>query len=165
MMRKDTITLGADVGGTDADEIMSPWFMPLRKLLAKHCTGPYSTAIDEFAFVLRIDGNICSWKFEGCDNLRVNRRRRNVTIDIGIPKMRWESNDGMRIGRYLIKCIFDAFIKIIGKIKMLKIDIQDAKLLNDFENVRIMYIEQLSEQISSASSISDIQQDHHNNIV
>ena len=53
---KDTVTLGVQAGDERAGQTTEPHFMSLRKLLASVCTGPYSTEVDEFALILRIDG-------------------------------------------------------------------------------------------------------------
>jgi len=139
-MATDTITLGVQAGDPEAGNTMNSFFMPLRKLLAKHCVGPYSTEIDEFAFVLRIDGKFGYWNFEGCDKLRINRRGRYITIDIGVPESRWRNNDANNIANYLVDCVAQGLKLMIAKLKKSKIDIRDHDLFADFNTVREKYL-------------------------
>ena len=122
-MGKDSVTLGADVVGPKAHEATESSIMLLRKLLAKHCVGHYSKDIDEFAFVLRIDGKVCSWNFKRCERLRLNRRSRYITVDIGVPQKRWGTNDGVGLARYLLDCVAEGLRLMVGKLQRSKLDI------------------------------------------
>ena len=138
-MATDTITLGVQSGSTEASDATRPFFMPLRKLLAKHCVGPYSKDIVEFAPILRIDGDVWAWHFEGCEALKLNRRERYVTIDIGVPEERWRAN-GLALATYLVTTVEEALRQMIDRVKQKGLDLNDAALLADFEQVRTEYM-------------------------
>ncbi|GAA5525735.1 hypothetical protein Maes01_02307 [Microbulbifer aestuariivivens] len=63
--------------------------------------------IDEFCFILRVDGEISQWEFEGCENIDVDLKERYVSIDIGVPKEMWQSQDEDAIRAYLVGCMQD----------------------------------------------------------
>jgi len=145
-MSTDTVTLGADSGGPLASDTMRPFFMPLRKLLAQHCVGPYSTQIDEFAFVLRIDGDVCSFDFEGCDRLELKRRERYITTDIGVPETRWQSQKPRDIATYLCDCLAEGFRLMIDELRKQNIDVDADRLLSDFNTVREQYLAEVKQK-------------------
>lgn len=62
--------LVSQIGGPTAAKVVTPHLYELQQLLSKHCYNKYSTQLDEFAPVLRVDGNISYWEFEGCEKLR-----------------------------------------------------------------------------------------------
>ena len=144
-MATDTITLGVQAGDPDAGNATEPYFMPLRKLLAKCCVGPYSKDIDEFAFVLRIDGRFSHWNFEGCEELAVNRRERYITVDIGVPESRWKNQAGESIAKYLLDCVAEGLRLMVETLQKVKLDIQADKLFVDFEIVRKEYLETVNQ--------------------
>ncbi len=145
-MSTNTITLGAQVGGPMADASTNHVVMPLKKLLARHCVGPYIKEIDEFSFVLRIDGNLDAWNFEGCEKMRINRRHRYITIDIGVPEKRWRTNDKTSLATYLSDCVAEGLKMMVGKLRRSKMSIEDDRLFKDFETARAEYLNTIAQQ-------------------
>ena len=86
------ITLGADVGGSDAYDATNDHVLKLRKSLGERCLGPYSETIREIALVLRIDGAVQAW---GKTGAKVMAMRTNafVTADIFVPAHIWKDQD------------------------------------------------------------------------
>jgi hypothetical protein len=66
---KAIITFGSQMGDTISAEVVQPYLIELRKLLKEYCNNVYATEIDEFAPILRVDGDIWHWEFEGCQKL------------------------------------------------------------------------------------------------
>lgn len=91
------VTLGADVGGEDADAATDQHVRTLRQLLKQECRGRYGSTFDEFAFVLRIDGAVQSWRKSGVDHVRLQRKAKYATADIFVPSEVW--NGPGRSGR------------------------------------------------------------------
>jgi len=144
-MGRDTISLGVQAGDRDADAAMERFYMPLRKLLAERCIGPYCSEVDEFAFVLRIDGTLWYWNFEGCDKLRLSRRDRYVTIDIGMSMERWKSSDQVAIAKYLVDCVESGLRLMVDKLKRSKLDVRDDQLFRDFNVVKQEFLKSISQ--------------------
>ena len=133
------ITLGVQAGDPEVDAALEPFYMPLRKLLAQMCVGPYSTAIDEFAIVLRIDGSIGHWGFEGCRDLRLHKKMRYITVDIGVPKSKWENASPIELKRYLAGCVKDSLALMARKLESARIDIKTSELIECSERVMEQY--------------------------
>jgi len=143
MEAKPTVTLGVQSGDIPSDDATKPHYMALRKLLKELCRGPYSPEVDEFSLVLRIDGDIWHWEQDGCDRLRRSRKRRYITIDIYVPRQRWEGVSGIEIRRFLAACTEEALRKMIDKLQRDKTPVEGAALLRDFALVKEHYLPQL----------------------
>mgnify|MGYP000098926034 FL=1 len=143
MSDKPTVIVGVQTGDVPSDRATDPHIRPLRKLLQAHCQGPYSPDVDEFSLVIRIDGDIYHWEQEGCDRMRRSKKERYITIDIYVPRARWEGVSGIEIRKYLAACVEDAFRRMIGKLQRDKVAVDGDALLRDFATVREQYLSQL----------------------
>lgn len=140
MSKKGYVTFGAQMGDTTSDVVVSPQIMELRRLLDKYCDYPYAEGIDEFAPILRVDGDIWYWEFEGLEKLRLMRQRRYITVDIGMPKSRWQNVSAISIREYLIKNMKLAFEAFVKKLQKEHIQVNDKKLFEDFSKVQEEYL-------------------------
>ena len=140
MYQKAAVTMGAQVGDVPAGIATEPHREALYKLLNKYCRGPYSPDVDEFSLILRIDGEFSYWEQEGCDRMRRSKKGRYITIDIYVPRERWEGVSGINIRRYLAACTEDALRKMIGKLQRDKVPVDGAALLRDFALVKEHYL-------------------------
>lgn len=141
---KDTVTLGVQAGDVASSDATRPHFMLLRKLLAAGCRGPYSPEVKEFALILRIDGDIYCWNKEGCGRMRRSKKDYYITIDIYVPKGRWQGKTPAEIRSYLAEQVEQALSLMIGKLQADKVPIQSQDLLNDWQTVKQKYFEQTS---------------------
>ena len=135
MSDKPTVIVGVQTGDVPSDRATDPHIRPLRKLLQAHCQGPYSPDVDEFSLVIRIDGDIYHWEQEGCDRMRRSKKERYITIDIYVPRARWEGVSGIEIRKYLAACVEDAFRRMIGKLQRDKVAVDGDALLRDFKTI------------------------------
>jgi hypothetical protein len=89
------VSLAYEAGGPDIN--VQPQILRLRKLLEKHCNGPYSDEVKGFALILRIDGSPKQYGAEGVDRMRRRKKEEYITADICIPGRRWKgvSADGV----------------------------------------------------------------------
>jgi len=136
----DTITLGVQAGDPTADAKTKPHYIELRKLLAATCVGPYSPEVDEFAIVLRIDGEFFDFDFEGLEKLRRRKKDRYITVDIGVPERRWKEVTAADLRRYLADQVGDALQAFVERLKKDKVAIEDAALRADYQRVRDQYL-------------------------
>jgi hypothetical protein len=113
------IIIPAQIGDSNANSSVEPHLISLRKLLDQYCNGPYAENIDEFAPILRIDGySTWRWEFEGLQKLRLMKKKRYITVDIGMPISRWENVPPKLIKQYLIdnlKLALEAFVNKLKK--------------------------------------------------
>jgi len=142
MTDKPTVIVGVQAGDVPSDRATDPHIRPMRQLLQAHCRGPYSPDVDEFSLVIRIDGDIDHWEQEGCDRMRRSKKERYITIDIYVPRARWEGVSGIEIRQYLAACVEDAFRRMIGKLQHDKVSVDGDALLRDFATVKEQYLAQ-----------------------
>ncbi|MHB1457197.1 MAG: hypothetical protein ACYC0V_09815 [Armatimonadota bacterium] len=135
------ITFGADIGDEDAANAVSPHLIVLRKLLKLHCNKKYAPELNEFAPIARIDGEFGHWEFEGTQKLRLSKKHRYITVDIGMPKSRWQGVSPIEIRRYLIENFKQALHLFVGKLRKEKYEVDDVRLFEDFEKMEKEYLE------------------------
>ena len=138
---KAYITFASQMGDQNAANIVQPHLIELRKLLKKYCNEPYSPDIQEFAPIAIIDGDIWYWNFEGCQKLRFNKKERYLTLDIGMPKNRWDGVEEASIRRYLLDNLKEGLNQIVKRLKKDKIQVDDKKLFSDFEKGEKEYMD------------------------
>lgn len=129
------ITFGADIGDASAGKAVSPHLFELRKLIYRFCDKIYCEEIDEIAPILRVDGDLAYWEFEGCEKLRLSKKHRYITIDIGMPRSRWEGNNAKDIRNYLFDNLKEALELMVKRLKKEKFKVDDNELWTDFAKV------------------------------
>jgi hypothetical protein len=132
---KSYITFPAQMGDEKSAAVVGPHLVELRKLLDKYCVGPYTSAVDEFAPIVRVDGDIAYWQFEGCQKLRWSKKGRYITIDIGVPRSRWEGVPPIELKKYLIQNLKDAIKLMVNRLKKEKADVDEKRLFSDLAKV------------------------------
>ncbi len=136
------VTIGAQMGDKLASNAVTPHFMYLKRLFKECCKRTiYSDDVQEFALVLRVDGSIWHWNQEGCDRMRRSKKERYITIDIYVPRSRWEGVSGLEIRTYLATCVEDAFRRMIAKLQKDKVAVDGDGLLRDFAKVKERYLQ------------------------
>jgi hypothetical protein len=138
--KKPYITFCAQMGDSLANTIVAPHLVALRKLLEKYCNKHYADNIDEFAPILRVDGEIGYWEFEGLQKLRLMKKLKYITVDIGMPRPKWQQASFLEIRKYLfenLKLALEAFVK---KLKMENILVDDMRLFEDLSKVATEYL-------------------------
>jgi hypothetical protein len=141
--KQSYITLGAQIGSGQASEAVSKHLIVLRRLLDEEYTGPYAEGIEEFAPVLRVDGDIGDtwyWNFEGLQRLRLMKKFKYITVDIGVPRRRWENASAMQIRTYLIDNLRLALQAFVSRLKKEKIPVDGLRLFEDFKKVEERYL-------------------------
>ena len=130
-MTTETVTLGVQAGDVASSDATQAHSFLLRRLLSAYCVGPYSDEIEEFALVLRISGDICAFEGEGCQRLRISRKRGYVTIDIVMPRSRWERRGASDIKEFLAHFTQEAIDLMASKLIKSKIKVDSIRLNAD----------------------------------
>ncbi|MFD1030793.1 hypothetical protein ACFQ1X_05050 [Metaplanococcus flavidus] len=73
--------------------------------------------MDEFDLALRVDGDLWYFNFEGCEKLRLSKKYRYITIDIGMPRSKWEGVTPIEIRKFLIDHAREALELMINRLK------------------------------------------------
>ncbi|MGG3451735.1 hypothetical protein [Domibacillus aminovorans] len=137
-MEKDNttyITFGSQMGDENAARAVQPHLIKLRILLEKYCDNSYCREVDEFAPILRVDGDGWYWEFEGCEKLRLSKKYRYITVDIGMPRSKWENVEPKNIRGYLVLHFKNALDLMIRRLKKEKYVVSENDLWNDFKKV------------------------------
>jgi hypothetical protein len=129
------ITFGSQMGDINAANTVQPHLILLRQLLEAYCNKTYCKEVDEFAPILRVDGKSWYWEFEGCDKLRLSKKDRYITIDVGMPISRWKGIDEINIRKFLVSNLKYALVLIVNRLKREKYIVNDSELWADFSNV------------------------------
>ena len=151
MSDKPTVKVGVQSGDVPSSDATSPHTRPLRKVLQAHCVGPYSPDVDQFSLVIRVDGDIWHWEQEGCDRMRRRKKDRYITIDIYVPRSRWEGVPGIEIRKYLAACVEDAFQRMIDKLRRDKVVVDGDALLRDFAIAKAQYLDAAAVEAAEAA--------------
>lgn len=125
------ITFGVQAGDKQGNDIVSPFYLKLRKNLAEKCSNGYGNGLKELAFILRIDGALWHWDKSGCSNLRANKKG-EASVDIYMPVDIWKPGDKERIKHFLITETKNGFYMMIDKLTKLNISFNAELLIQDF---------------------------------
>jgi hypothetical protein len=134
------VTLGAQVGGRDADAATLDHLMDLRVLLAQECRGPYGQSLSEIALVLRVDGSVQSWSRSDVSNVRIQRKARYATADIFMPSEIWKTGGTLGIREFMLSGATTAIEAILQRAKKQKLEIASEALLGDLQRVALIYL-------------------------
>ena len=124
------VSLACEIGGPHFDLHSS--ILQLRRLLAKHCLGPYSEEVLGFALVLRIDGSLKQYGAEGVDRIRRNKKDKYIGADICIPEKRWREVPEAEFNRYLAAAVKSALETCAAYLKKQKVLVDKESLLLDY---------------------------------
>jgi hypothetical protein len=128
---QEAVTLGADVGGKDADAATDEQIVKLRKLLREECQGPYSETVKEFAIVLRIDGSVQSWGKRGVANVVLRRKQQYATADIFVPRETWAEATSLGFREFLAAEVPVAIARLAERAEERNVHVSSDKLSHD----------------------------------
>jgi hypothetical protein len=114
----------------------------LRKLLAldANCKGPYCPEIDEFALLFRIGGELQEFDFEGCENIRRNRKGRHIQVDLGFPSYRWRGASDQEIRQYFAHAVETGLLCCIRRLEKDKTPVDSERLMSDFSRAKKIFL-------------------------
>lgn len=141
--KSPAITVGAQMGDKRASNAVTPHFMALKHCFNQFCAGPYSSEVAEFALVLRVDGDIWHWNRSGCDRMRRSIKDRYITIDIYVPKERWDGVSDIEVRRYLVATAEEALQKMLDKLRRDKAPVEEDRLMTDLAEAKKHYLTQV----------------------
>jgi hypothetical protein len=112
----------------------------LRKLLEKHCNGPYSDEVKGFALILRIDGSLKQYGAEGVDRMRRRKKEEYITADICIPGRRWKGVSATEFSRYLAMAVQDALRTCVDYLRKQEVEVDERRLLLDYAEAHAEFL-------------------------
>jgi len=137
---KNIFSLGSQVGGPRAAAATQVEEQQLRDSL-NEWSGHYTNAVKEFAFLLRVDGEIDTytsrWKIFGAQ--RPRKRKNWIEVEIGIPKDWWkEGRRGFK--EHLVEEVERGLSSMIKLIEKGGHSVDAGALLADWQNLKSVYL-------------------------
>ena len=121
------------MGGPDADAALLPHFKSLKQAFVSGDGSLPCVGTDLIAFILRVDGKVHSFNFEGCERVDLNRRKKYISIDVGVPIVRWQGRSDAEIARYLVAVLPGGFEQMLARLRAEKIVCDEAAVRAMFE--------------------------------
>lgn len=134
------ITIFGQMGDKNAYKAVGSHFVELTKLLDQYCDKPYCKDVDQFLVAFRVDGDIWYFEFEGFEKLRLSKKNRYISIDVFIPRDKWENIEEKIIKTYVITNLRKALELSINRLKKEKYTVDEEKLWNDFKHVETKFL-------------------------
>ncbi len=137
---RNVFSLGSQIGGPasgPAAEAMLDMEHQLRDAMNRW-RGDYTTAISEFAFLLRVDGEIHTYKkIYGIMGAQPAKRKREwVEVEIGVPESWWREDRGKNYKMRLAAEIDKGLRSMIELLQRNKHPINGEALLADWETIK-----------------------------
>jgi hypothetical protein len=129
------IDFSIQMGDIDSNDAVGPHLAILASLLKKHCVHDYVPELGELHPIFRVDGDIWHWDKEGPERLRLARKQRYITIDIMMPRSRWEGVSQPEIRRFLNGNLKNALHLMVNRLKKEHIEVDEERLFKDYAKV------------------------------
>lgn len=132
----NTFSLGAQIGGyipreaSHEDQRMRDAFNLWQ--------GKYTSAVGEFAFLLRVDGSILRYtelfKIRGAQKAKLKKGW--VEVEIGVPQSWWHNDDVEGYKKQLAQALEEGLHSMIELLQKKSLDIDGDALLCDWERIK-----------------------------
>lgn len=138
---KEAISISAQFGGTDVGEALKPHFFALKRAFRPAGPSLPCEKITQMAFILRGDGAVHQFQFEGCENIEVNLRSRYISIDVGVPIHRWSGRSALEIAAYLVDSMRQGLSLMLVQLEERKFKCSREQITSMFEEGAGRYLE------------------------
>lgn len=143
--RPNSFSLGSQIGGPDNPRAVEHQEQRLR-MAFNSWKGNYTTAVREFAFLLRVDGSIIRytevWKIVGAQ--KAKKKRDWVEVEIGVPASWWLDNGVDGYKRQLAESIETGFHSMIELLRRNGHEVAEEALLGDWSKIKEQFLEDSS---------------------
>lgn len=112
---------GAQFGGDEVSDVVWP-HLALQKRIFAESAQPFGDDLVEIAFLIRGDGDVQQFNFEGHENLKVSRKDKACSVDIGVPASRWHGRMPAEIAEYLAACYINAMPDVVAACRKRKMN-------------------------------------------
>lgn len=142
-IKHNVFSLGSQVGGADAADATRREEQQLRDAL-NTWTGDYSGDIREFAFLLRVDGQLdkytTKWNIRGA---QIAKRKKDwIEVEIAVPEEWWREDHGKNFKKHLTSEIENGLHSMIEVLQKSRRSINSERLLADWERIKNQYLRQ-----------------------
>lgn len=139
------VSIGCEGGGPET-RVVCHAKVPLAQALERTVTSTYSSAVSEYALVLRVGGSIQSYGEEGLANLRLYKSRRVITVDIQIPELTWKPLSAGELREYIARQVLSAIETCAARLERESL-VQREPLLSAVRNGIAQYLRNSSDTL------------------
>lgn len=139
-MNRPVIDCSAQMGGEDVDSVLFPHFREFKRAFSVTAGELPCKMIERLAYVWRADGAIQQFNFEGCERIDLNRRKKYISIDVGVPITRWKDRSDREIAEYLAVSMRSGLEQILERLRAEKIECDDAAIRSLLEQGLSRYL-------------------------
>lgn len=129
---KDIISIGGQAGGPKDGGIKSIK-VDLYKSLKKYCKSTYCNEVDQYAPVLRVDGEFAKFGPEAITHLRFAKKKRYITVDIQIPENVWQPKSKNEIKLYLSDKLQEAIKICVRRLQKDNLEVNETQLFSEID--------------------------------
>lgn len=147
---RDGFLISAQYGDIESAAAIRPNFRAIKAALRADVDAIACEHIHQFAYVLRVSGSITSFEFEGCEKIDLNRRKHYISIDVGVPMVRWKDKTDTEIAQYLVNVLPDGLEQMLARLRTEKIVCDEAV-------VRGLFAQGIARYLAGWSTASDAQ--------
>ena len=96
----------------------------------------YFSVVDfDIVLSLRVSGRIADFGFDGCSRLRRNKRKRQLTMDIGVSRVKWNDISSHDLKVLIVEYVEEAIELCVGRAKNENGDVNELALKRDLKKV------------------------------
>lgn len=139
-MKRLTIDVSAQMGDEASDAALLPHFQALKRAFSASGTPLPCKQVERMAYVLRVSGSITNFNFEGCEAIDLNRGKKYISIDVGVPIARWKDQSDAEISQYLASVLPDGLDQMLARLRAEKIVCDDTAVRVLFEQGLARYV-------------------------
>ena len=138
----NVFSLGSQVGGPAAAKAVGDQEQQLRDAMNRW-NGDYTAAIREFAFLLRIDGEIHAYtKIYGIVGAQPAKRKSDwLEVEIGVPEAWWRDDQGAQYKTLLATEIDKGLRSMIDLLRRNKHPINGDALIADWGKIKTKWLD------------------------
>jgi hypothetical protein len=142
MTDRNVFSLGSQIGGPVAPKAVQEQEQQLRDLMNRW-SGDYTTAVREFAFLLRVDGEIHTYtKIFGIVGAQPAKRKRDwLEVEIGVPESWWREDQGKNYKKQMAAEISKGLHSMIELLKRNQHPIKAEALIADWERIKKVWLD------------------------
>lgn len=138
----EVLSVSAQFGGGLGSTVLKPHFFGLKKGFRGAGDLIPCDSIRQVAFILRVDGDIVQFNFEGCERIDLNLRKKYISIDVGVPMACWKDRSDVEIAQYLASVLPDGLEQMLARLRA-------EKIACDEDQVRALFERGLSRYVST----------------
>ena len=142
MTDRNVFSLGSQIGGPVAAKAVQEQEQQLRDLMNRW-SGDYTTAVREFAFLLRVDGEIHTYtKIFGIVGAQPAKRKRDwLEVEIGVPESWWREDQGNNYKTQMAAEIGKGLHSMIDLLQRNQHPIKAEALIADWEKIKKVWLD------------------------